>query len=133
MSTIIVDADITAAQLQLQVIEVQTIQTANRNVATINRVTEMGLLALQAQGKAVDATFRIQALAIRTTINTVIQTRAAIAVSNPFLAAETIITGGVMLFLLYEQLQAIESGQQESSAQMAAAYSLLRQAGGVYL
>lgn len=132
-NTLVITADTSMADAQIAAVEARTIQAANRSVATVNRSTELGLLALQAQGKAVDATFRIQALAVRTAINTFIQTRAAIRVSNPLMAAETIITGSVMLYLLYEQLQAIESGQQESNAQMAAAYSLLRQAGGVYL
>ncbi|KKL28554.1 hypothetical protein LCGC14_2374000, partial [marine sediment metagenome] len=88
---------------------------------------------LQAIGVAVDTTFRIQAIAIRTAINTFIQTRAALIVGNPLLAAETIITGGVMLYLLYAQLRAIQTGQQEVSAQMSASFQLVRMSGGVYL
>ncbi len=133
MSTIVVDVDTSRADQQLVDLEARTVQAANRNVATVNRVTELGLVALQAQGTAVDATFRIQTMAIRTTINTVIQTRAAIRISNPLLIAETLITGSVALYLLYEQLDAIESGRTEVSAQFAAQYSFLRQAGGVYL
>lgn len=133
MSAIAVTIDSTQADQMLVDLEARTIQSANRSVATVNRVSELGLLGLQAQGKAVDATFRIQALALRTTINTTIQIRAAVRVSNPLLAAETLITGSVMLYLLYEQLQAVESGRMETSAQMAASYQLLRQAGGVYL
>lgn len=133
MSEIVISVDTTDADQKLVDLEVRTILIAQRQVATINRVSELGLLALQAQGVAVDATFRIQTIAIRTTINTVIQTRAAIRISNPLLAAETIITGGVMLYLLYAQLQAIESGRAEVSAQMAASFTLLRMSGGVYL
>ena len=131
--SVLLQADTTLFDKQVIDAEARAIQSANRSVATVNRVTELGLLALNAQGTATDATFRIQAMSIRTTINTVIQTRAAIRISNPLLAAETIITGSVALFLLYEQLQAIESGRQEVSAQFAAQYSFLRQAGGVYL
>ncbi len=131
--SVILQADTTIFDKQIIDAEARAIQSANRSVATVNRVTELGLLALNAQGTATDATFRIQAMSIRTTINTVIQTRAAIRISNPLLAAETIITGSVALYLLYEQLQAIESGRTEVSAQFAAQYSFLRQAGGVYL
>ncbi len=131
--SLVLEADTSRFDQQIIDSEARAIQSANRSVATVNRVTELGLLALNAQGTATDATFRIQAMSIRTTINTVIQTRAAIRISNPLLAAETIITGSVALFLLYEQLQAIESGRQEVSAQFAAQYSFLRQAGGVYL
>lgn len=113
--------------------ENKSIEVANRSVATINRASEIALLGLQAIGVAVDATFRIQAIAIRTAINTFIQTRAALAVGNPLLAIETLITGGVMLYLLYAQLRAIESGRQEVSTQMSASFTLLRQAGGVYI
>ena len=125
--------DSTELDQQLVDVEARTIQTAQRQVATINRVSELSLLSLQAIGIAVDATFRIQTIAIRTVINTVIQTRAALAVSKPLLAAETVITGGVMLYLLYAQLQAIETGRAEVSAQMAASFTLLRMSGGVYL
>ncbi len=125
--------DSTEFDLQLFALESRTLQSAQRQVATINRVSEISLLSLQAIGITVDATFRIQAIAIRTTINTFIQTRAALAVSNPLLAAETVVTGGVMLYLLYAQLQAIESGRNEVSAQMAAAFTLIRMSGGVYL
>ena len=125
--------DSTELDQQLVDVEARTIQTAQRQVATINRVSELSLLSLQAIGITVDATFRIQTIAIRTVINTVIQTRAALSISNPLLAAETVITGGVMLYLLYAQLQAIESGRAEVSAQMAASFTLLRMSGGVYL
>ena len=131
--SIILDADTTLADNKLVDLEARTIQTAQRQVATINRVSELGLLSLQSIGVAVDATFRIQTIAIRTVINTAIQTRAALAISNPLLAAETVITGGVMLYLLYAQLQAIETGRNEVSAQMAASFTLVRMAGGVYL
>ncbi len=125
--------DSTELDQQLQAVEVRTVLIANRQVATINRVSELSLLSLQAIGIAVDATFRIQVLAIRTAINTFIQTRAALAISNPLLAVETVITGGVMLYLLYAQLQAIQTGKSEVSTQMAASYTLLRMSGGVYL
>ena len=131
--SIILDADTTLADNKLVDLQARTIQTAQRQVATINRVSELSLLSLQAIGITVDATFRIQTIAIRTVINTVIQTRAAISISNPLLAAETVITGGVMLYLLYAQLQAIETGRSEVSAQMAASFTLLRMSGGVYL
>ncbi|KKM27485.1 hypothetical protein LCGC14_1574200, partial [marine sediment metagenome] len=75
--------DSTELDQQLVDVEARTIQTAQRQVATINRVSELSLLGLQAIGIAVDATFRIQTIAIRTVINTVIQTRAALAVSKP--------------------------------------------------
>lgn len=113
--------------------ENKTLEVAQRTVTTINRASEIALLGLQAIGVAVDATFRIQAIAIRTAINTFIQTRAALIVGNPLLAAETIITGGVMLYLLYAQLRAIQTGQQEVSAQMSASFQLVRMSGGVYL
>jgi len=125
--------DSTEVDTQLIALENKTIRVANRQVAIINQVSELSLLSLQAIGVTVDATFRIQTLAIRTAINTFIQTRAAFATQNPLLAATTIITGSVMLYLLYAQLQAIESGRMEVSAQMGASYQLLRQAGGVYL
>ena len=125
--------DSTELDQQLIDVEARTVLVANRQVATINRVSELSLLSLQAIGVAVDATFRIQVLVIRTAINTFIQTRAALAISNPLLAVETVITGGVMLYLLYAQLQAIQTGKQEVSAQMGASYTLLRQAGGVYI
>lgn len=131
--SIIIDADTTRADEKLVDLQARTIQTANQQVATINRVSELSLLSLQAIGVTVDATFRIQVLAIRTAINTFIQTRAALATANPLLATTTVITGSVMLYLLYAQLQAIESGRAEVSAQMGASYALLRQAGGVYL
>ena len=131
--SIVLDVDTTRADQKLVDLQARTIQTANRQVAIINQVSELSLLSLQAIGVTVDATFRIQTLAIRTAINTFIQTRAAFATQNPLLAATTIITGSVMLYLLYAQLQAIESGRMEVSAQMGASYQLLRQAGGVYL
>ena len=131
--SIIIDADTTRADQKIEDVEARTVQAANQQVATINRVSELSLLSLQAIGVTIDATFRIQVLAIRTAINTFIQTRAAIATANPLLAATTVVTGSVMLYLLYAQLQAIEAGKQETSAQMAASYTLLRQAGGVYL
>ena len=115
--------------------ENKTLEVAQRTVTTINRASEIALLGLQAIGVAVDTTFRIQAIAIRTAINTFIQTRAALSVAtvNPLLVAETIITGGVMLYLLYAQLRAIQTGQQEVSAQMSASFQLVRMSGGVYL
>ncbi len=125
--------DSTELDQQLIDVEARTVLVANRQVATINRVSELSLLSLQAIGVAVDATFRIQVLVIRTAINTFIQTRAALAISNPLLAVETVITGGVMLYLLYAQLQAIQTGKSEVSAQMAASYTLIRMSGGVYL
>jgi len=131
--SIVLDVDTTRADQKLVDLQARTIQTANRQVAIINQVSELSLLSLQAIGVTVDATFRIQTLAIRTAINTFIQTRAAISTANPLLAATTIITGSVMLYLLYAQLQAIESGRMEVSAQMGASYQLLRQAGGVYI
>lgn len=133
MSEIVLSVDTTRADDQLADLQARTIQTANQQVATINRVSELSLLSLQAIGVTIDATFRIQVLAIRTAINTFIQTRAAFATANPLLATTTVITGSVMLYLLYAQLQAIESGRAETSAQMGASYALLRQAGGVYL
>ena len=45
----------------------------------------------------------------------------------------TVVVGGVSLFLLQQQLVAIQTGRQEVSAQMGASFQLLRQAGGVYL
>ena len=125
--------DSTELDQQLIDVEARTVLVANRQVATINRVSELSLLSLQAIGVAVDATFRIQVLVIRTAINTFIQTRAALAISNPLLAVETVITGGVMLYLLYAQLQAIQTSKSEVSAQMAASYTLIRMSGGVYL
>ncbi len=127
--------DSTELDQQLLAVETRTILVANRQVATINRVSELSLLSLQAIGIAVDATFRIQVLAIRTAINTFIQTRAALALptANPLLAVETVITGGVMLYLLYAQLQAIQTGKNEVSAQMAASFTLLRMSGSIYL
>ncbi len=133
MSTIIVDADTSRAEAKIVDVEARTVQAANRQVATINRASELSLLTLTAIGVSVDATFRIQAFAIRTAINTFIQTRAALTIGNPLLAAETLVTGGIMLILLYEQLQAIEEGRGEANVQLSAAYSALRSAGGVYL
>lgn len=135
MSVIDIKTRIDSSEIENELIdlEARTVQAANRAVATVNRASEMALLGLTVIGVSVDATFRIQAIAIRTAINTFIQTRAALAIGNPLLAAETVITGGVMLFVLRQQLQAIETGRSEVSAQMAASYSLLRQAGGVYL
>ncbi len=133
MSVVRLTADDRAFIDTLIAAENQSILAANRNVATINRVSEISLISLQAIGVAVDATFRIQAIAVRTAINTFIQTRAALTIGNPLLAAETLITGGIMLVLLHQQLRAIETGRAEVNTQMGAAYTLLRQAGGVYI
>ena len=135
MSTINIQTRIDNSQLQTQLdaSNARTVQAANQAVATVNRASELSLLALQAIGISVVQTFRIQAYAIRTAINTFIQVRAAFATANPLLAAETIITGGVMLYFLHQQLVAIETGRNEVNTQMSAAYSALRSAGGVYL
>ncbi|KKL94718.1 hypothetical protein LCGC14_1861830, partial [marine sediment metagenome] len=77
--SIVLDVDTTRADQKLVDLQARTIQTANRQVAIINQVSELSLLSLQAIGVTVDATFRIQTLAIRTAINTFIQTRAAIS------------------------------------------------------
>lgn len=132
-TTLVLDVDTSIADLKIAEVQARTIRAANQQVATVNRASELSLLSLQAIGVTVDATFRVQAIAVRTAINTFIQTRAAIVSANPLLAVETVITGSVMLYLLGQQLQAIESGRSEVSAQMSATYSLLRQAGGVYL
>jgi hypothetical protein len=132
-SSLVLDVDTSIADLKIAEVQRRTIEVANVQVATINRASELSLLALQATGYAVDATFRVQTIAIRTAINTYIQTRAALAASNPLLGVGTAITGGVMLYLLYQQLQAIETGRSETSAQMSASFSIVRQAGGVYL
>ena len=131
MSEVVVTIDKTQAEQNLQNFNERVLASANRAVGTVNRVTEMSLLALQAVGFGVDATFRIQAQALRTGINTVIQTAAAVRIANPALAAATVLTGGVSLYLLYAQLQAIENGQAESAAQMQASYTLLRTSGGI--
>ena len=98
-----ISADTSKANAAIVDLEARTIQAANRSVSTINRVSELSLLSLTAIGVSVDTTFRIQAFVLRTAINTFIQTKAAFAVSNPLLAAETLITGGVMIYLLYSQ------------------------------
>ena len=135
MSTVNIQTRIDNSQLQTQLdaTNARTVQAANQVVATVNRASELSLLVLTVIGFTVDQTFRIQAYVVRTVINTFIQTRAALATANPLLAIETVITGGVMLFFLQQQLVAIETGRQETNARMSAAYSALRSAGGVYL
>jgi len=133
MSTVVLRVDKTDAESELENFNNRVLASANRAVGTVNRVSEMALLSFQAVGFGVDATFRIQAQALRTGINTVIQTRAAFKIANPALAAQTIITGGVSLYILYKQLQAIENGRTQTAAQLQASYTLLRTSGGIYL
>lgn len=131
--SIVAGVDTTDGDQDLDDFNNRVLASANQAVGTVNRVTEMSLLALQALGFAVDATFRVYAQALRTGINTVIQVDAALKISNPALAAQTVLTGGVSLYLLYAQLQALNTGRSEVSAQMQASYTLLRTSGGIYL
>lgn len=136
MSTIIIDADTSRLEQKVVDSEARTLAAAQQQVALVNRVMEISFLTLGALGVAIDATFRLQIFALRTAINTVIQTRAALAISNPALAAATAAIGATEIFFLYSQIRAIESGQQQTTAQMQSLYSLARQSsamGGVYL
>ncbi len=131
--SIVAGVDTTRGDAELENFNNRVLQSANRSVGTINRVSEMALLSFQAIGFGVDATFRVQAYALRTAINTVIQTGAALRISNPALALQTAVVGGVSLYILYAQLQAIDSGRNETSAQLQASYTLLRTSGAINL